>query len=262
MTTTDVDGLLPDPWDLLAGTDWASLEHACGSAAGTPALLAGLLADDAGTQAKALRHLDDPVHHQNTIYSATVPAAVYVAAILRDPRTRSLVVDADGRALPLRAALLDWVTSVATEVGSEAEAHIAGVGLYLEEHPESVQVRALRPRLFQAVSAFLHAPYLAVQEAAIAAAVALLDAPELVQQRALLTPLIRDVLVSSDNRSYRSIADRGLKSWGKAQVRCLTNKTTTRGRAAPAANRPFDRDLHRDEGDCLALSMRRNTASR
>jgi hypothetical protein len=83
VTTTDVDGLLPDPWDLLAGTDWASLEHACGSAAGTPALLAGLLADDAGTQAKALRHLNGPVHHQNTIYSTTVPAAVYV---VRDPR--------------------------------------------------------------------------------------------------------------------------------------------------------------------------------
>lgn len=213
MTITDVDDLLPDPWDLLAGTDWASLEHACGSAAGTSALLAGLLADDAGTQARALRHLNDPVHHQNTIYSATVPAAVYVAAILRDPRTGTVVVDRDSRALPLRAALLDWVESVATEVGSEAEAHMARVGLCLEEHPESVQVRALRPGLFRAVSAFLHAPDLAVQEAAVAAAVALLDAPELVQQRALLTPLVRDVLVSSNNRSYRFIAGRGLKSW-------------------------------------------------
>ena len=44
---TDVDGLLPDPRDLLATTDWSSLEHACGSAEGTPAVLAGLLADDA-----------------------------------------------------------------------------------------------------------------------------------------------------------------------------------------------------------------------
>ncbi|MFJ9907915.1 hypothetical protein ACIRVK_34415 [Streptomyces sp. NPDC101152] len=215
MTITDVDGLLPDPWDLLAGTDWASLEHACGSAAGTPALLAGLLADDAGTQARALRHLDDPVHHQNTLYSATVSAAAYVAAILRDPRTDTPVVDNDGRTLPLRAALLNWLESVATEVGSEAEAHMARVGLCLEEHPESVQVRALRPGLFQAVTAFLHAPDPAVQEAAIAAAVPLLDAPELVQQRALLTPLVRDVLLSSDNRSYRSIAGRALKSWGE-----------------------------------------------
>ncbi|MFF8732226.1 hypothetical protein ACF073_38040 [Streptomyces sp. NPDC015171] len=79
MTITDVDGLLPDPRDLLAGTDWASLEHACGPAAVTPVLLTGLLADDAGTQARALRHLNDPVRHQNTIYSATVPAAAYVA---------------------------------------------------------------------------------------------------------------------------------------------------------------------------------------
>jgi hypothetical protein len=215
VTITDVDDLLPDPWDLLAGTDWASLEHARGSAAGTPALLAGLLADDAGTQARALRHLNDPVHHQNTIYSATVPAAAYVAAILGDPRTGTVVVDREDRALPLRVALLDWVTSVAIEVDSEAEAQRAGVGFCLEEYPESVQVRALRPGLFQAVSAFLHAPDLAVQEAAIAAAVALLDAPELVQQRVPLTSLVRDVLVSSDNRSYRFIARRGLKSWGE-----------------------------------------------
>lgn len=215
MTITDVDDLLPDPWDLLAGTEWASLEHARGSATGTPALLAGLLADDTGTQARALRHLNEPVHHQNTIYSATVPAAAYVAAILSDPRAGTVVVDGDGRARPLRAALLDWVTSVAIEVDSEAEAQMAGVGFCVEEYPESVQVRALRPGLFQAVSAFLHAPDLAVQEAAIAAAVALLDTPELVQQRALLTPLVRAVLVSSDNRSYRFLARRGLKPWGE-----------------------------------------------
>ncbi|MFI7325416.1 hypothetical protein ACIBQ3_12175 [Streptomyces rubiginosohelvolus] len=215
MTITDVDGLLPDPQDLLAGTDWASLEHACGRAAGTPALLAGLLADDVGTQARALRHLNDPVHHQNTIYSATVPAAAYVAKILRDPRTDTVVTGRDGRALPLRAALMDWVNSVAFEVDSEAEAHMARVGLCLLDSPESVEVRALRPSLFQAVSAFLHSPDLAVQEAAIAAAVPLLDAPELVEQRPLLAPLVRNVLISSDNRSYRFIASRGLKSWGE-----------------------------------------------
>jgi hypothetical protein len=44
---------------------------------------------------------------------------------------------------------------------------------------------------------------------------ALLDAPELVPQRSVLTPLVRDVSVFSDNRSYRFIARRGLKSWGE-----------------------------------------------
>ncbi|RSM89949.1 hypothetical protein DMH25_39860 [Streptomyces sp. WAC 01325] len=152
------------------------------------------MADDAGAQARARRHLSDPVHHQNTIYSATVPAALYVAAILSDPRTGTVVADRDGQALPLRAALLAWVTSVAIEVDTEAEAKMADVGLCLEEHPESVQVRALRPRLFQAVSGFLHAPDLAVQEAAIAAAVSLMDAPELVQQRAFLSSCCRSDL--------------------------------------------------------------------
>ncbi|MFB8177356.1 hypothetical protein ACFC8N_15055 [Streptomyces sp. NPDC055966] len=223
----------------MTGTDWASLEHARGSAAGTPALLAGLLADDAGTQASALRHLNDPVHHQNTICSATVPAAAYVAAILGDPRTGTVVVDRDGRALPLRAALLDWVTSVAIEVDSEAEAHIAGVGFCLEEYPESVQIRALRPGLFQAVSAFLHAPDLAVREAAIAAAVSLLDAPELVQQRALLTPLVRDVLVCSDNRSYGFIARRGLKSWGEDTVLLPDEQRSDRWAGGCSSEPPF-----------------------
>jgi len=120
-----------------------------------------------------------------------------------------------GGGLPLRAVLLDWVTLVATEVDSQAEARVARVGLCLEEHPESVQVRALRPGLFEAVSAFLLASDVAVQEAAIAAAVPLLDAPELFGQCALLTPLVRDVLASSGNRSYRCIAGRGLKSWGE-----------------------------------------------
>jgi hypothetical protein len=158
-------------------------------------------------------HLNDPVHHQNTIYSATVPAAAFVAKILSDPRTGTVVADRNGRVLPLRAALLDWVTSVATEVDSQAEARMARVGLCREKHLEFVQVRALRPGLFQAVSAFFHASDLAVQEAAVAAAIPLLDAPELYGQRAPLTPMVRDVLASSDHRSYRFIASRGLKSW-------------------------------------------------
>ncbi|MGW0709236.1 hypothetical protein ACWD4G_25330 [Streptomyces sp. NPDC002643] len=102
---------------------------------------------------------------------------------------------------------------MATEVGGEAETHMARVGLCLEEHPESVQVRALRPGLFQAAAAFFHAPDPVVREAAVP----LLDAPELVGQRALLTPLVRDVLLVSDNRSYRLVAGRGLKSCGEGR---------------------------------------------
>ncbi|WP_377271648.1 hypothetical protein [Peterkaempfera sp. SMS 1(5)a] len=210
------DGPQPDPWELVGGTDWALLEHACGSAAESPGLLVGLLADDPGMQARALRHLHDPVHHQNTIYSATVPAALYVAAALGDPRTATALPARElGGAYPLRAALLDWLGSVATEVGNEAESVMARLGLCLAEHPESVAVRALRPALFRVVSGFLHDPDPAVQAAAIAAAVPLLDAPELLRHRAALAPLMREVLAADDNRSQRAITAYGLATWGE-----------------------------------------------
>lgn len=114
----------------------------------------------------------------------------------------------------MRAALLDWLGSVANTVGNEAEATMARFGLRLES-PAYLQVRALRPALFGAVSAFLHDPDTAVQEAAIAAAVSLLDDPELVRHRSALTPLVHNVLATSAETSYRAIAARGLNAWGR-----------------------------------------------
>ncbi|MGW0809203.1 hypothetical protein [Nonomuraea sp. NPDC002799] len=64
-------------------TDWASLEHALGPAGDTPGALADLLTGTPEAQAEAVGHLNDPVHHQNTLYSATAPAALYVAAAYR-----------------------------------------------------------------------------------------------------------------------------------------------------------------------------------
>ncbi|MFF3343608.1 hypothetical protein [Streptomyces flavidovirens] len=215
MTITDVDGALPDPRAFVRATDWQALEHAYGPADKSPALLIGLLSDDPSTQATALRHLEDPIHHQNSVYSATVPAALFVAAALMDPSTATVLTAPVGRQKQVRAALLDWVESVANAVGDEAEATMARLGLRLERSPVSVQVRALRPALFRAVSAFLHDPDTAVQEAAIAAAVSLLDDPELVQHRPVVTPLVRDVLVISARRSYRFVAARGLNAWGQ-----------------------------------------------
>lgn len=47
------------------------------------------------------------LHHQNTLYEATVPAALFVAAILPDPRT-TRAIDKDRHSFPgcLRAELL------------------------------------------------------------------------------------------------------------------------------------------------------------
>lgn len=166
-------------------------------------------------QATALRHLEDPIHHQNSVYSATVPAALFVAAALMDPSTAAVLPNPVGRQKQVRAALLGWLESVANAVGNKAEATMAQLGLRLERSSVSVQVRALRPALFRVVSAFLHYPDTAVQEAAIAAAVSLLDDPKLVQHRSVLTPLVRDVLATSADRSYRFVAARGLNAWGQ-----------------------------------------------
>ncbi|MFF4653795.1 hypothetical protein [Streptomyces sp. NPDC001380] len=210
------DGPLPGPWELIEGTDWVSLAHARGPAGDTRAALIELLTGDPDAQARALRHLDDPVHHQNTLYSVTAPVALYIAVILDDPRTATtLPGQREGGRHPLRAALLDWLGSVADEVGNHAVQTLERMGLSLEDHPESAAVQALRPALFQAVSAFLHDPDCAVRTAAVAAAVPLLDAPELATHRPALAPLVRTVLSAGDNRHHRAAAARGLNAWGE-----------------------------------------------
>ncbi|WP_299538800.1 hypothetical protein [uncultured Streptomyces sp.] len=212
MTVMDAEGPLPGPRELVEGTDWASLEHAYGPAEGAASVMGGLLAADLDTQARAMRYIEDPVHHQNTIYSATVPAALYVAAALGEPRTGTVLPCERGEC-PLRATMLDWLQSVANAVGNDAEAIRERLGFSWD--PASVQLRALRPALFRAVSPFFNDLDPAVHEAAIAAAVSLLDAPELVQYRATLVPLVREVLAASARRSYRSLAVSGLRAWGE-----------------------------------------------
>lgn len=115
--------VLPEPATVLADTNWAALEHAYGTAEDTPAQLVALLDAGQGVRSRALDHLDHAVLHQCTLYSATAPAALYVAGILTDPRT-AVPVGATPRAIPgpLRAELLDWLDSAANEVTDEAEA--------------------------------------------------------------------------------------------------------------------------------------------
>lgn len=49
-------------------------------------MLLGLLDADEGVRSRALGDLHHVVHHQNTLYTATAPAALYVAGILGDER--------------------------------------------------------------------------------------------------------------------------------------------------------------------------------
>lgn len=212
----NVTGSPSDPLALIKQTDWASLEHAFGPAEDTPAALADLLIGAPEARAKAVAHLNDPVHHQNSLYSATVPAALYIAAILSDPRTDTLMPGGEeGQWYPLRQALLDWLGSITDEVGNDAEATLLRLGFSPEEYPAFTELRAIRPMLFHTVSTFFQDANPTVREAALAAAVPLLDAPELTHHQAGLAPLVHSVLATSSNRVYRAIAVDGLGAWGE-----------------------------------------------
>ncbi|MCC5580042.1 hypothetical protein IMZ11_30900 [Microtetraspora sp. AC03309] len=216
MVIKDMTGCPSDPDSLIEETDWASLQHACGPADDTPSALTDLLNGPPDAQARAAKHLDHVVHHQNSLYTATAPAALYVAAILTDsPTDIAVPYGREGRRCRLRQALLDWLGSVADEVGKEAETTLVRLGFPPEGDPAFVQVRAIRPALFQGVSSLLHSPDPVIREAALAAAVRLLDAPELTHHRAVLIPMVRTFLATSSNRIYRAIAIDGLDAWGE-----------------------------------------------
>lgn len=216
MVIKNVIGPPSDPLALIKQTDWASLEHALGPAEDTRAALADLLNGTPDAKARALDHLNDPVHHQNSLYSATAPAALCVAAILTDPRTdTSIRVGEQGQLCPLRQALLDWLGSIAHEVCNDAEATWIRLGSSPEEYQPFREIRAIRAALFQAVSAVFQDASPIVREAALAAAIPLVDAPELTHHRADLAPTVRSVLAGSSNRVYQHVAVRGLSAWGE-----------------------------------------------
>nr|ALS91136.1 protein of unknown function (DUF2435) [uncultured bacterium] len=209
---------LPDPSVLLQATAWASYEHALGAAEDTAAALTRLLDDDIAVRADALRHLEQTVHHQNSIYSATVPVALYVAAILVDPRTATAgIYRRDNRCRPLRAVLLDWLGEMADDVSDDAVAVRQRLGSFrLEEYAELVELRAHRPTIFNAVCAFLQDPEPYVADAAAITASLLLDGADVGHHQANLASLIPGVLLTSTDRTYCAHARRLLRRWGES----------------------------------------------
>ncbi len=236
-------GFPSDPLWLIEETDWASLRHAYGPAEDTPSALIDLLNGSPDTRAKALEHLIHAVHHQNSLYTATAPAALYVAAILTDPRIDTAVpFDRDGRHCPLRQALLDWLGSVAHEVDKKAEATLLRLGFSLEDYPEFHELRAIRPALFQGISSLLHASDSVTREAALAAAVRLLDAPELSHHQAVLTPMVRSFLATSSNPVYRATAIDGLNAWGEETTSLASVAEATTPNRTERARDPWSVD--------------------
>lgn len=207
---------LPDPQWTLAHTDWARLDHAYGPATDVPAILTMLLDANQSVRTVGLNDLFDRVHHQNTLYEATVPAALYVAAILPDSRT-ARAIDKDRRSFPgcLRAELLAWIASVAEEVTDRGNATSTRLGFPLSDYPPATAISEIRPQLYSAAFAHAHDPDPHVREAAIAACIPLLDDPRLVEHRGALVPLLQQVLGKSELWQQRERAIDALDTWGE-----------------------------------------------
>ncbi|MFD8718559.1 hypothetical protein ACFV2H_11190 [Streptomyces sp. NPDC059629] len=201
---------------LLTEADWAALGHAFGSAIDTPKMLAALLDPDQSARTEALSYLHDPLHHQNTLYEATVPAALYVAAILSDPRT-TRTVDKSRHAFPgcMRAELLSWIASIANEVTDEVKALSQRHGYSLDDYPPAVGIQRIRPLLFSASLPYTEDTDRHVREAALTACIPLLDDPRLLRHQRPLIPLVREVLGTSELWQHRERAIDALDAWGE-----------------------------------------------
>jgi len=97
------------------------------------------------------------VLHQNSLYTATPAAALFIAGILTDPRTDVSHVSAfpwDSRRRPLRASLIEWLGRVGEGAGygegDEVEEFFDD-----DERDAVMECRAIRPQLAEAIAPFL-----------------------------------------------------------------------------------------------------------
>jgi len=232
------------PEDVLAQTDWSAVEHAYAGEPGvasSPEILAGLLDEDAGRQGRALADLNCRVHHQDTIYSATAPAVLFVVAALADRRTLTSVVRGHGvRAVdvPLRVALLCWLTSVMQYAADSYDGRRRGFAVDVEA------CRAVRPSVFGVARAMRGDPDAAIASAALGAALAsLLDAPQLAHHHAEAATWSGDPALARLDLHSRVMAVMTLQTLGGDTTSVLQSDPDPVVRAAAAlAPVPADSD--------------------
>ncbi|WP_326741041.1 hypothetical protein [Streptomyces sp. NBC_01022] len=171
---------LPHFQELLDGTECASFATPYGTGESLPAALRRLLDLDPAARAAAARDALDAVTHQNSIYEATVPVALYVAAILNHPATAAgeHAHEADLQMRhPTLETLLDWIGYTAYDADDErvamGERHF-GEG-FLDACPDMRAFRDLRPVIYSAVQPFLTNDNAKVRNAALVAAVPLTE---------------------------------------------------------------------------------------
>lgn len=200
---------------LLLRTDWNAVEHCCPNVAPmTPVILRQLFDDDPRVRGTAVRELSDAVTHQGTFYSATAPAALFVAAVLGDPRTRAGVtrqrpweIELHGERLSsLRVLLLDWLGDTAQNTD------------HPPEWPPGAQedidgFLAIRPALYDAVHPFLGDGEQEVRDAALYAILPLLTDSTLTQHIPGLTNAVHQL--AARDTPYSGYAIDRLAAWGQ-----------------------------------------------
>ncbi|WP_236062344.1 hypothetical protein [Actinacidiphila acididurans] len=90
-------------FERLHAIDWASMEHAYGSADEVPALLWALRSPDAEERSKALDRFHGAVHHQGSVYPSTAASLPFLFELATD------------RAMPGRAAVVALLVSIGRE---------------------------------------------------------------------------------------------------------------------------------------------------
>lgn len=211
---------VPKPEAILRDTDWASLEHLWGPAGDVPASLAALRATDPVVHARVVDKDLNCLRDSNGVSPATVPAALFIAAIIPEPSTEveGTYYSWDGpvrgeRRSLLRVELLEWLASLVYDTDDELYAKLRRRG---EVSPEIEAMRALRPLFFQAVAAFLDDATPAVRHAAVMTAIFLSEHSDLAGHRPALAIRARDLLVTCERpRYYRLCAISGLRAWGE-----------------------------------------------
>ncbi|MCX5409751.1 hypothetical protein OHA37_38590 [Streptomyces sp. NBC_00335] len=209
---------LPPFQTLLDHTNWASLATACGTGEALPAALTLLINADPVIRESALHDALGPVTHQNSMYEATIPVALYAAAILNHPAITAGDdnPDVETQNHPTLLRLLDWLGDTAYDANDECVATGERVfdESFLDESEEMRAFRKARPAIFSAVHPLLGHDDEAVRHTALVTAIPLIEHPLLTPHQADLADHARRLLAVSTDRHHRDRVLDALKAWG------------------------------------------------
>ena len=187
--------------------DWGSLSHAYGPASDTPIHLSNLLAPYPADQEAALDHLWGAVHHQETIYPVTAPAAVQVSRLLGDPRTMKPVkhwTDLNHQPRLLRESLLDFLASVA-----DSAAYVRpGTSYALFAEPQNEEVERIVARMWRGDFDFSQSDAVVERAGDVYMARAVLNSRLVLPE---IAPRVLAQMTSSDSRVRQSAANAAAK---------------------------------------------------